>query len=267
MRNLLKADFYKLIRTKMGYILIIVCAALSLISIGTYGFLKFVTYTFSAEDAEARLAIDALLNGRSIMFSSFSLSSNVGILIPIFVGIFTLTDIRHGTIRNKILYGENRTKIYLSHLIVSSTLSLVAIIISFLILLIGGLVLFGYGFEFNANEALNFLRCLVIGLLSFIYVASISTFFALVTKSTPLTVLLSLALTIGLSLFIQILYLIPTNSLDVLMYMIPTYSSLIVSQGGYISLEEFLYGFFSLLFFITFNTALGIYLFKKLDLK
>ena len=82
-----------------------------------------------------------------------------------------------------------------------------------------------------------------------------------------MTVLLTLAVTLGLSIVIGISFMLPTRDFDKLFYIIPTYSSLIVSQGGYISVEIFLYGLFSLLIFIVLNTILGIYLFKKIDLK
>jgi len=259
MINLLKADFYKLLKTKMGYILLIVCAALSLLMLGIYGLAKYVS--LSVDDMPLVIA------GRAIMFSSFSLSSNIGIIIPIFVGIFTLTDIRHGTIRNKILFGESRTKIYLSHLIVSITLSLVAAILSFIILAIGSLILFGYGAPFEGEEIANFFRCLIIGILSFIYVATISTFFALITKSTPMTVLLTLAVTLGLPIIISLFALVQVESYKYIFYLIPSFASSVVSNGGEISVEIFIYGLCSLIFFSALNIFLGIILFKKIDIK
>jgi hypothetical protein len=258
MKNLLKADYYKLFKSKMTYILIIICALLSIFTLLLEVFLKFVIKEL---DADFPLSIE----GRSIMFGTLSLTNNTGLLIIIFVGIFTLTDIKHGTIRNKILCGENRIKIYLSHLIVSSTMCLIASIISFLILAIGGIAIFGYGPVFNGEEALNFIRCSAIGIVSYIFVASVSTFFALLTKSTPLTIILTLAILLGLSIISAISFSLPTKFKSSF-YIVPTYATTIASQG-YVSAEVFTYGIISLIVFIAINTILGIYFFRKIDVK
>ena len=259
MKNLLKADYYKLYKSKMTYVLIIICALLSIFTLLLEVFLKFVIKEL---DADVPISIE----GRSIMFGTLSLTNNTGLLIIIFVGIFTLTDIKHGTIRNKILCGENRIKIYLSHLIVSSTMCLIASIISFLVLAIGGIAIFGYGPVFNGDEALNFIRCSVIGIVSYIFVASVSTFFALTTKSTPLTIILTLAIMLGLSIISAISFSLPTDKFKYLFYIVPTYATTIASQG-YVSAEVFTYGIISLIVFIAINTVLGIFLFRKIDVK
>lgn len=260
MKNLLKADYYKLFKSKMTYVLIIICALLSLFTLLLEVFLKFV---FKELDADIPLIIE----GKSIMFGTFSLTNNVGLLIIIFVGIFTLTDIKHGTIRNKIICGENRIKIYLSHLIVSSSMCLIAAAISFLVLAIGGISIFGYGPQFNGEEALNFLRCIIIGIISFIFVASVSTFFALITKSTPLTIILTLAVLLGLSIISAISFAMPNDNYKYFFYVVPTYATTIVAQQGNVSAELFTYGLISLIVFIAINTVLGIFLFKKIDVK
>lgn len=260
MINLLKADFYKLFKTKMFYILIIVCSVLTIISVGSNALLKFL-----AENLVDDMPI--VIDGRATMFSTYNLTSNVGLIIPIFIGIFTLTDIRHGTIRNKIIIGESKTKVYLSHFIVSTTFALISIIISFILSLILSLILFGYGHEFNGTEFLNFLRCLIIGLLTFVYIASISTFFALITKSTPLTIIFTLLVAIALSIIASVSFMIPNEKYVKIFYILPTYANIMLTQTGELSLELFLFGFFSSILFIALNLFLGTLLFKKIDLK
>lgn len=256
MINLLKADFYKLVKNKATYIAFIVCILLSLFTV--------LLYKAIASMGEAVGGFN--ISAKALMFGAFALSTNTGLLIPIFAGIFTISDVRHGTIRNKILFGENRTKVYLSHLIVSACFSVVSAIISFLTLAISGIIFFEYGASFSADELWNFIRCFIIGILGYVFIASISVFFALVTKSTPLTCVLTLLIAIGLGILANVRGFVE-DKFEILFNLMPSYASTIVSQSGNISGELFAYGVGSFLFFITLNTIGGIILFKRLDLK
>ncbi len=267
MGSLLKTDFYALRKSKMTYILLIICAGLALFSVGIFFLLNTVIRAFAEEEGELMGEVGSFLSGRSVMFSNFSLSNNTGIIIPIFAGIFTMGDIRNGTIRNKVIFGRSRTGIYLSHLLISSLLCVTASLVSFLILAAGSTLCFGYGVSFSGAEALNFIRCLVIGILAYLYVASVSTFFAMVTKSTPLTVLLTLAVCVGLGILYSITSLFTPGWYDTLFRLIPTYASSQVSGFGFISGKDFGLGVASFVCFIVLNSVLGIILFKKSDLK
>ena len=103
MKNLLKADFYSLIRSKLTYILLIICIALPVFSVLTSVLINNIFESEIMNDPEFSEIGGMLFTGRSIMFSSFSLTNNTGLIIPIFIGIFTMSDIRHGTIRNKVI--------------------------------------------------------------------------------------------------------------------------------------------------------------------
>lgn len=259
MLNLLKADFYKLFKSKLTYISLIIFIILSLLLIVLYKGISIIGDTYS-EGFE--------ISGKSIMFGSFSLTNNTGLLIPIFAGIFTISDIKHGTIRNKILFGQNRIKIYISNLIVSSFYCVLSALISFLVITIGQAIFFKYGASFSSDELLNFIRSLLIGIFSYIFVASISTFFALVTKSTPITVVLTIFICLGLSIISSLSSLIvDIEKYKYLFYILPTYATNMMSGSGNVSGELFVYGIISLIFFISLNTILGILLFKKRDLK
>jgi ABC-2 type transport system permease protein len=259
MLNLLKADFYRLLKSKSIYVLLILSVVLCIFSLGVNFVVNLVTKELDI-DAEMPLVI----SGKAVMFSGFALTNNTGLLITIFSGIITITDVRHGTIRNKVLFGENRTKIYLSHFIVSLTMCVVMSLLSFAVLAIGSSILFGYGEAFNGLE---FFKSLLIGILSFVLVASISTFLALITKSMPLTIILTIVVCLGLMLICSISLMLPTNKYNFLFYVVPTYGTMLVSQGIDLSLKVFLTGLCSLIFFIGLNTICGIILFNKIDLK
>lgn len=263
MRNLLKADFFTLFKSKILYVLLGICVAFPIISVLTdLGLAKILV----ALAEEGGMDMSSMFLARSIMFSNFSLTNNIGLVIPIFAGIMTMRDIKNGTVRNKVISGQNRTKIYLSHLITSITLCVAMSLISFLLLCGTSLIFFKYGVAFNGAEFWNFCKCLIIGLLAFAYVASVSTFFALVTKSTPMTIIFTLVLVIALGLISGIEAFLP-DKYNFIIYMIPIFASSTVAGSAQLNNEIFFYGLGSFIVFGAINSIGGILLFNYIDLK
>lgn len=262
MNKLLKADFYALIKSKMLYILIAICIILPIISMAL---LKGIDTILQDEESFA-LGL-SLTTGRRIILSNFNISSNVGLLVPIFAGIFTMSDVRHGTLRNKVTTGKSRTKIYFSHLIVSITFSLAMVLISILISLLGSLILFKYGYPLDKNEAFTLVRCFITGFLTFAFIATLTTFLALGTKSLPMTIIFTVVITFALNLISGFYGMVP-EKYSYIFYFIPTFSNyLVVSYPEDLSVKVFFFGLISLLIFSSINTIFGLLLFKKKDLK
>ena len=263
MTNLLKSDFFALLKSKIMYIVLAICIIFPLFTVLVdFGLTKIA----ASLEEDVPLDINSLFKARTIMFSNFSLTNNIGLIIPIFAGILLMSDIKNGTIRNKVIIGYSRIKIYLSHLIVSTTFCALMALISFLISCGGSLIFFKYGYPFNGSEVLNIAKCLLIGLLAFAYAASLSTFFALITKSTPMTIIFTLVSVIAVGLASGLRSLLP-DKYRYIFYMVPTYASIEVASSGALSNEVFLFGLGSFLLFIAVNSALGIYIFNKTDLK
>ncbi len=273
MRSLLKADFFSLLKSKITYVVLGICIGAPILVILLYLGLGLATKSITEGDVD----LSSVINGRDLMFSTFSLSSNAGLIIPIFAGILVMADIRNGTVRNKVIIGKSKTKIYCSQLIVSITFCVAMILVSFLVTVGGGLIFFKYGYPFDGKEAWNFARALIIGLLTFAYVASLATFIALSTKSMPLTIVFTLLIVLGLSLMCSLSFIVPEDSkLIYLFYFTPTYGASIISSttmallGGEAELlttKIFIYCLISLLGFSALNSVLGILIFNKTDLK
>lgn len=265
MRSLLKADFFTLLKSKIFYILLAICVIFPIIMVLTnFGLSKLADSL--AEETEMGMDLSNAFQARTIMFSNFSLTNNVGLIIPIFAGIMTMGDIRNGTVRNKVISGHNRTQIYLSHLIVSIALCVAMSLLSFLLLCGGSLIFFKYGVTFNGDEVWNFSKCLIVGLLAFAYVASVSTFFALVTKSIPMTIIFTLLLVIVLGLLSGIEAFLP-DKYEFIVYLIPTFASASVASTGTLTNEVFFFGLGSFIVFSVINSIGGILLFNYIDLK
>ena len=271
MRSLLKADFFSLLKSKITYVVLGICIGAPLLVILLYLGLGMATNAITEGE------ISSIINGRDLMFSTFSLSSNAGLIIPIFAGILVMADIRNGAARNKVIIGKSRTKIYFSQLIVSITFCVAMILVSFLVTLFGSLIFFKYGYPINDKEAWNFTKALIIGLLTFAYVATLATFIALSTKSMPLTIVFTLLIVVGLSLICSLSFLVPDDSkLIYVFYFMPTYGTSMISSSALallageaelLSNKIFFFSLGSLLGFSALNTGLGILFFNNADLK
>lgn len=268
MNSLLKADFYAMKKSKLTYVLLGICIGLPILTVVLY-----ILVNKLSEDT-----LESLISGKSIMFSTFSLTNNFGLILPIFVGIFTTADIRHGTIRNKVIIGQSRTKIYFSHLIVATTLCVTMILISFIVSALGGIAAFGYGQTFDKAEAWAFAKSFIAGITTFMFVSSLSTFLALSSKSTPLTIILTIVVCIGLGLLSSLsLVLFVPEKYSKFFFLIPTYASSVAASSSLMSLldpalsglsnESFILGLVGNFAFIAINTVAGIFVFKKKDLK
>ena len=272
MRSLLRADFFSLFKSKLTYIVFGICAGIPILVTLLYFGLAKATESLGGEDI-----VIELVHGRDLMFSTFSLSSNIGLVIPIFCGILLMQDLRNGTVRNKIVIGKSRTKIYFSHLIVSVAFCVVMSVVSFLMMTSGSLIFFKYGYTFDGAEAWNFAKALIVGILTFAYVATLATFIAMSTKSTGMTIVFTLILVVGLSLVCSLAIVVPEDSKYLyIFYSLPTYGAATISSntlsvfgGGseLLSNKEFFFCLGSLLGFSVLNTGLGILLFNKTDLK
>ena len=115
MINLLRADFFRVIRTKLVYISLIVAVALPLFINGV----TYLTYaaTASMVPPEEATAITGL--GDSMFNQTFSPLMSFSFVFAVFPVIVIMMDFGNGTIRNKVIHGYSRHQIFAAHFIVS----------------------------------------------------------------------------------------------------------------------------------------------------
>lgn len=175
MRNLLKADFFRLIKNKLLYVAIGLAIGLPFLISGlSIALIELLNYLMSMTEGGA---MTIPLNGLSFISTTFSYGDNLGLIIPIFASIVIMGDVNSGTLRNKITIGHKRHNIYLSHFIVTLTflmsiMILYALVNSFCSFVIVG----GVNFQKIIESLIYFY---ITGLISFVFIASIITFFAL----------------------------------------------------------------------------------------
>ncbi len=205
MRNLLAADIYRYrkdILFKVAFILIGVFVAMNC---GLYMVLKN-----TMDDIEELGGVGDMICGRYLFGSAFSTGSNVGMVVPIFAGAIVCKDFSMGTIRNKIIRGYSRNQIYMSHFITSICFGALMITVYALANLGFGSLLLGYSPKGMDAEQVKFvLVSLLAGMIVFAAMSAIVTLFATATGSMGLSIVLYVALILGLSIIESVVTIFP----------------------------------------------------------
>ena len=116
MLNLLKADFFRILKTKIVYVSLIIAFVLPLLMSGLVaGVVGLIGY----DDPETASAATQLISNQLLIQTTFSSTQNFGIIVPVFTVIVIMADISSGTVRNKLIYGYKRHEIFASHFITS----------------------------------------------------------------------------------------------------------------------------------------------------
>ncbi len=194
MWGLMKADLYKAKKEKGIFIILLVAVALSVLLPLLY---KAIENGIPGDIS--------LYNGKMLFASSFGVSQNLGISIPIIICIYVNKDFSYRTIHNRILTGKPKWQIYLSNLIVSTIVAIIIIVFySICNLLLGSLIL-GYGSPFNGKEFLYILKMLGYGIIIYAVLMSLITFLVYWLKSMPLSLVIYLVVSILLTSILSVL--------------------------------------------------------------
>ncbi|MCI9004188.1 MAG: ABC transporter permease subunit [Lachnospiraceae bacterium] len=102
----------------------------------------------------------------------------IGILMAVFCSLFIGTEYSDGTIRNKVIVGQNRNAIYLANFIICAAVSLILCIAFFVPYLCIGIPLLGF-FHMPTNMVLLFV------LTAFLLAVAFSSIFTLISMLNP----------------------------------------------------------------------------------
>lgn len=205
--NLLRADFYRLVKDKAFYVLIALTVLMPLLTCIMFPDMTVERLIFQGLDAT--------------IFCSVT-----GISIALFVG----KDYANNTIRNKICYGENRLKVMTATFVECAVICLVFVIVSTIASLVFGCI-FGE-FSFTVDFAAKYF-CQICILLAFSVVVAAIT---MCTKNIRTGLVVTLMVSIILSAIAQILPMLAvTNELAAVLCRIvyaTVSSNLLNSVGG-----------------------------------
>lgn len=168
--NLIKADFYHLIKNKVFYVLLALTFLMPILTCVMFPEMTVEKIIFQGLD--------------TTLFCSI-----IGIMLALFVG----KDYDNNTIRNKVCYGEKRGKITAAMFIESAMICLVFIAVSVLSSFVFGSIL--CKFAFSADFAAKFF-CQLFILLAF---STVVTAITVCTKSMKIGLIITLMISIVLS--------------------------------------------------------------------
>ena len=208
-----------------------------------------------------------LFTSKYLMASVFSLTNNFGIVVPIFACVFVSSDLRNGTLRNKVIAGNKRISIFMSHYISAVIYSVFIMVIYSLVNSLLSIALFEYGTEFTGEEVKSLIYIFVLGFLTFIFICSVIAFFGLIIPSTPVAIILTVAFSFILSFLSSIISFINYENYKYLVYFIPLFVNGASIQLLTVTDAMFIEGVVSVVFFSIVHIVLGIVIFNKKDLK
>ena len=121
MLNLLKADFFRVLRTKIVYISMIVAVGLPLFIAGVLA----LTEASAASLMDPEMAATPSYMGDTLIANTFSPIMSFSFVFAIFPVIVVIMDFGNGTVRNKVIHGYTRHQIFAAHFIISLIYSFV----------------------------------------------------------------------------------------------------------------------------------------------
>ena len=199
MAKLLKVDLKRIFKDKLLLVVAIIGVVLALTTPLIY---KFIYLFLGADDTDL---LGSLLSIKTMFYSSFSLSNNIGFIIPVFLLIIMSKDFSYGTIRNKIISGSSRTNVFLS-MFISCSIVIVLAMLAYAAL--NGLLtvaLFSNEMAPITKEGvLYFVLSILFEILIYIFIAALLSFINVFAKNAGLKIILYVALAFGLIMIYSI---------------------------------------------------------------
>lgn len=173
MINLLKANFYKLKKSKVIWISSI--------------FSVVVAYYFLQQSYKMKVDYGSLIDVSGLIFKYIPLFS---LIIVIFTSIFLSFEYQNGYVKNKIIVGHKRIKIYISNLITVFVIGVFNYLIYVMIVGLGGYWLLG-SFRIDLDLLLKLINLILIILGS----ATITNFIIMIIDNEILSPVLNIIIT------------------------------------------------------------------------
>ena len=276
MKRLLSADLYQVLRGKSLYFLlagaVLGGVLLPLFFYGTVEFLKFVV------DNASDLGIpemDSLVNSLSILNTTMTgdnlflmllpMSEGYGLVITAILCHFHAKQFSNGIIRNKIVIGCPRGKIYLSMLICALLLAVLPALVYALCCALTSSLCFG-ALTFSAGELV---RIVTVSTMAYVAYAGILALVAFATKNTVAAIITGAALPLVMNLVFSVVGTFASGlpeSVQPVLAIFPSFQSLLVGAMAQ-SDAFFTVALVADVMWLVLTTIPGILLFKKADVK
>lgn len=152
MLNLLRAQIYKLIRSKSFYIILIMNILINIFGVFLYWVLINSPQLGKEGSGSVKgytLMYKIITNGGISVFECISI---------VFVALFVASGFKHGNIRSEISYGYKRSEIYFSKMLSAMIGNGLIMVSTLLTGFASGVTFFGLGSNFNSEILIQLLR-------------------------------------------------------------------------------------------------------------
>lgn len=268
MRNLLKVDFYRMLKSKTTLIALILSLVMTAVFLLLTLALQGVLGTVGASPEEIKMTIPLI--SATLLQVNYEPFGDLGIVLIVFASIAVIGDINSGALRNKVIHGYKRSEIYFSHLITSLTFYIVLVSIGGFTY-IAGLQIF-YQYNIFADAGPEYVWMLILnGTLVFVLVSTLQMLILLGFKNAPLAIIIPIGVGVIVYFISNIFgaFVLEDNPMRYVLDLIPTYTMRLPNPllGAPFAIEEGFITAGSTLVLSIINTALGLLLFTKKDLK
>ena len=279
MANLFRAFLFKLKKDLTFRITLFIGLGISILITVIYLLLDVAMNSLSDEASFEFM----FCTGQSLLVTSLSPAQNFGIAIPINLIVFTVMEFTQGTIRNKIIAGNSKAKIYLS-LYLSGLVFSIAIFSSYALLsfalgsIIGGFDPNGTVSLYGTSTGEYIWKLLVLTLLVYITITTVTVFFATLFRNIapciPCVIILIMVCYFG-GMTVKAMELLeevaPTAKTMITVSRIinPMYAIALNAGSGKLEItnKEFFWGLGNNLVYILLFLGGGLLIFRKRDVK
>ena len=270
MRELLITDLRRIIKDKL---FLVACILGVVFAASTPLLYKGLSLLIGVDNE----LIGSFANAKIIFFSSFVLGSNFGFVLPILLAIVLCKDFSHGTVRNKIICGKSRTKIFLAMFFAGTIVICAAMLVHALITLGISLCFFSYQAEpFTSDTLLYALISTLFSLLIYVFVSAIISLLSVCMKNAGFAVLLYIGINfffsiIGTVISVAAVFIDPTDKfltkLFEILQKVNLFTAAYIGTGTSYSATDVLCVLAPVIIGTALALFLGISIFRKKDIK
>lgn len=261
MLNIMKADLYRIFRSKGVYITTIL-------------FLAFVILQVAASSiGRIGVSTDIMpmpdifkLTGRAAAFVTMNIVDNYLYFILPFIIFIAAVDFSSGAVKNVLATGMSRVELYFSKLILSFVFAFMLLILNIVVSIITATIINGFGGDFNIEFIRSILKVFLPQVFLVFAVVSMGIFLVFVTKKTAAVNGFYIAFCMVPMLLVFILSTRWADAFKMLDYELITNMRLMGSIGG-ATTTEMVRAYILSAVYITVSTVGGLMIFKRSEIK
>lgn len=208
MLKLIGTDLKRTYKDKLFLVVCILGVVFSLMSPLLYKFIAQMGMEgVSGQEADSfNELISSYMSAKKMFFEAFLPSSNFGLIMPVLVSIIVCKDFSFGTIRNKIICGYSRVKIFFSLFFTSAAVICSVMLLHAFLTLGISLIFFDYQTApVQSGDILYFLISVLLEILVYVFISALVSYLCVSMKNVGLVIVMYVAINFLLTIIDSIL--------------------------------------------------------------